>query len=600
MTAPIDLATKKELLPDPASKDKVSFSFSMIAIIVRGIVGICIAIFIYTQAHRIEDENAMSRFLLLNDHQKTVMENDMEYLIRGMESAGSIYATVSGATTEQFQALIKPLFEESPYITSINWTAGAPKDPETEKAYQSHRPFAIIKNANGSDIDMRTHLNLYVPIYKNDAPIGIVNAEINIPKLIKNSLHQDNTHAFDLFLFEPSLPSESKLIYFYHPSSTELLTQLPNVPGDLQFDSFGNALQAKIADLNLAIVYHATPIFTQHTWQGAFAASCAIIITSFIVITAWVLLEIEKRQFSNVLHEEHVQEMETTIDQLEVTQNRLVAQENLASLGGLTAGIAHEIKNPLNFINNFSTLSIELIDQLENFINKYKEIGTAEERQEVHESMDSLKSNVAIINEQGQRADSTIQRMLAHSRGKPGEWGKCDIHKLLEEYINLSYHGMRAKNANFNVKIEKEFDTSIKQVEVVANDLSRVFLNLLNNSLQALDEKKKRLGNSYNNPLLTVSTQNLGNYIRIRIRDNGVGIKDKDKANIFTPFFTTKATGFGTGLGLSISYNIIVREHGGSITFDSQENEYTEFIITIPIQAKKEKEVISNEYHGSR
>ena len=170
----------------------------------------------------------------------------------------------------------------------------------------------------------------------------------------------------------------------------------------------------------------------------------------------------------------------------------------------------------------------------------------------------------------------------------------------IEEYLNLAYHGMRAKNPNFNVKMVKEFDTSIKQVEVVVNDLSRVFLNLLNNSLHALDERKKREGASYTNPTLTVSTQNIGNYIRIRIRDNGVGIKEKDKPNIFTPFFTTKATGFGTGLGLSISYNIIVREHGGSITFESEENEFTEFIITIPLQPKKEKETITNEYHGSR
>lgn len=600
MASPLELTQKKQPLPDPSSKDKVSFSFSWIAIIIRGIVGTCIAIFIYTQAHRIEDENAMSRFLLLTDHQKTIMENDIEYLIRGMESAGSIYATVQNATTAQFNTLITPLFEESPYITSIEWTPEASSNSFATKAIQSGKPTAAIIKAEDGSPDMRTTLFLYVPIYSNSTPIGIVTAKINIAKLIKNSLHQENPNAFDLFIFDPSNYSSSQLVYFYLPPPAEPLDVLPKAATDLKFETFSNELNANIADIKLTIIYHATPLFTQHTWQGAFAATCAIVITSFIVITAWVLLEIEKRQFSNVLHEEHVQEMETTIDQLEVTQNRLVAQENLASLGGLTAGIAHEIKNPLNFINNFSTLSIELIDQLDNFINKYKNIGTEEEREDVKESMDTLKTNILTISEQGQRADSTIQRMLAHSRGKPGEWAKCDIHRLIEEYLNLAYHGMRAKNPNFNVKMVKEFDTSIKQVEVVVNDLSRVFLNLLNNSLHALDERKKREGASYTNPTLTVSTQNIGNYIRIRIRDNGVGIKEKDKPNIFTPFFTTKATGFGTGLGLSISYNIIVREHGGSITFESEENEFTEFIITIPLQPKKKKETITNEYHGSR
>ena len=291
-------------------------------------------------------------------------------------------------------------------------------------------------------------------------------------------------------------------------------------------------------------------------------------------------LEIKVSDRTKELSEKNI-ELEKTLLQLKDTQKQLIIQEKMASLGGLTAGIAHEIKNPLNFVNNFSELTLDLAKELGEEIEKLKNKIEETDYNYINDILSDVKQNAGKINEHGKRADSIVKGMLLHSRGKTGEKIPTDINSLLEEYVNLAYHGMRAMDSTFNVKIECVYDDTIEKIEVVPQDLSRVFLNIINNGCYSTNEKKKQLGEEYN-PVLKISTKNLGGKVEIRIRDNGKGIPAENLDKIFNPFFTTKPTGKGTGLGLSISYDIIVDEHKGEFKVDSKEGEYAEFVIVIP------------------
>jgi signal transduction histidine kinase len=267
-------------------------------------------------------------------------------------------------------------------------------------------------------------------------------------------------------------------------------------------------------------------------------------------------------------------ELKNTHENLKATQRQLVTQQKLASLGALTAGIAHEIKNPLNFVSNFSEVSRELLDEMKLELQK----GNKKEAMEIGED---LKLNLEKIIQHGERADSIVKGMLLHSRGTSGEKSLTDINDLLDQYVTLAYHGLRAQDKDFNITIEKDYDNSIEKINVVPQDISRVFLNLINNACYAADEKKKMNGNDFL-PILNISTKNLKDKIEIHIKDNGNGIPESVKGNIFNPFFTTKPTGEGTGLGLSISYDIVTKIHDGDIKFSSEEGKYTEFIVTLP------------------
>ncbi len=271
---------------------------------------------------------------------------------------------------------------------------------------------------------------------------------------------------------------------------------------------------------------------------------------------------------------ETVNKLNSTLNDLKSTQEILVTKEKLASLGALTAGIAHEIKNPLNFVNNFSEISFELAEDLEKELKE-------DNIKEVENILKDLKQNLEKINQHGRRADSIVKNMLLHSRGTSGEKLLTDINELLEQYVNLSYHGIRAQNKDFNITIEKNYDPSLGQVKIVPQDISRVFLNIINNACYAADEKRKITGNGFV-PVLKVSTVNLPNKVEIRIRDNGNGIPEEIRDKLFNPFFTTKPAGEGTGLGLSLSYDIVTKVHGGEIKFVSEVGKFTEFIITIP------------------
>lgn len=277
---------------------------------------------------------------------------------------------------------------------------------------------------------------------------------------------------------------------------------------------------------------------------------------------------------------ESLQKMNTDLIR---TQEQLVLSERMASLGSLTAGIAHEIKNPLNFINNFAVLSEELFGELQQILQNIPIDNI--NRIEINELIDTMQLNVSKILEHGNRADNIVKSMLLHSRGKSGEFQEVDINALLAESVNLGYHGMRAQDQSFNVKIEENYDTTIPKIKVVPQNISRVFLNVINNACYAVNDRKKGEDATFS-PVISITSQNLKDTIKIIIKDNGKGIEHQNIDKIFTPFFTTKPTGQGTGLGLSISYGIIVEEHNGSMIFNSKPNEYTEFIIELP---KKEK-----------
>ncbi|HEY2725613.1 MAG TPA: ATP-binding protein, partial [Parafilimonas sp.] len=267
--------------------------------------------------------------------------------------------------------------------------------------------------------------------------------------------------------------------------------------------------------------------------------------------------------------------VEETLSELKVTQKQLIQSEKMASLGELTTGIAHEIQNPLNFVNNFSEVNEELLIELIDEFDK----GNAEEAKAI---ANDIKQNLEKINHHGKRADAIVKNMLQHSRKNTGQKEPTDINALCDEYLRLSFHGLRAKDKSFNVDFKTDFDETIGKINIVPQDIGRVLLNLFNNAFYAVNEKKKLSANSYQ-PTAKVSTRKLNDKIEIIVEDNGNGIPQNIIDKIFQPFFTTKPTGQGTGLGLSLAYDIITKEHNGTIKAESKEGEGSIFIIQFPI-----------------
>lgn len=270
--------------------------------------------------------------------------------------------------------------------------------------------------------------------------------------------------------------------------------------------------------------------------------------------------------------------LEGALGRLKQAQEQIVNQEKLASLGALTAGIAHEIKNPLNFINNFAQLAGELAGELRDAIGTAVPAGTSAE---IVDAIDTLQMNVAKIDEHGRRADSIVGNMLLHARGRKGERVQVDLNALVRQYVGLAYHGMRGQHQSFNARIDEHYDPAIGAVTMVAQDLGRALLNVLTNACYALHEKTRQAGDGFA-PILTVTTRLLDGRAEIRVRDNGNGIPPEVRERMFEPFFTTKPAGSGTGLGLSIVFEIIVQQHGGTIQIETETGRFAEFIITLP------------------
>src|SRR4051794_13013575 len=278
--------------------------------------------------------------------------------------------------------------------------------------------------------------------------------------------------------------------------------------------------------------------------------------------------------------QDRTRELTQSLDDLRKAQARLIQSEKLASLGQLTAGIAHEIKNPLNFVNNFSSLSAELVDELRQALQSAT-LGDGI-REEVEELTEMLKGNLEKVVQHGKRADSIVKNMLLHSREGSGERRPANLNAIVEESMNLAYHGARAEKPGFNITLAKDLDPNAGEADLYPQEITRVLLNLISNGFYAATKRKAENGDPRFEPTLTASTRNLGGKVEIRIRDNGVGIPDEVKAKMFNPFFTTKPAGEGTGLGLSLSHDIIVKQHGGEITVATKPGEFTEFTIVLP------------------
>jgi GAF domain-containing protein len=284
------------------------------------------------------------------------------------------------------------------------------------------------------------------------------------------------------------------------------------------------------------------------------------------------------RLFESV--EARTRELAASLENLRATQDRLVQTQKLASLGQLTAGIAHEIKNPLNFVNNFSAVSSELVDELRHSLAEVNL--DSKLRAEISEIADTLQGNLDKVVQHGKRADAIVKNMLLHSREGSGEHRAVDINALVEESLNLAWHGARAEKQGFDITLERSFDPTVGEADVFPQDITRALLNLISNGFYAVTQRKAETNGGDYLPILAASTKSLGDRVEIRIRDNGTGIPSEVKEKMFNPFFTTKPAGEGTGLGLSISHDIIVKQHGGSIEVDTQPGEFTEFTIILP------------------
>jgi signal transduction histidine kinase len=288
---------------------------------------------------------------------------------------------------------------------------------------------------------------------------------------------------------------------------------------------------------------------------------------------------------TRLLHElrQRTDDLSASLEDLRTAQDRLVQTEKLASLGQLTAGIAHEIKNPLNFVNNFSSVSVELLNELSEIVSAVQ--ADDKVREEIADLSDTLRDNLQKIVQHGKRADSIVKNMLLHSREGSGEHRPVDINAIVEESLNLAYHGARAERQGFNITLERSFDPAAGEVDLFPQEITRVLLNLISNGFYAAIKRKGQAANGDFEPILAAATRNLGDRVEIRIRDNGTGIPPEVKDKMFNPFFTTKPAGEGTGLGLSISHDIIVKQHSGSISVDTEPGSFTEFKITLPRKA---------------
>jgi signal transduction histidine kinase len=285
----------------------------------------------------------------------------------------------------------------------------------------------------------------------------------------------------------------------------------------------------------------------------------------------------EESKAQKVVIENQKKLVEESLIQLKETQNQLIQKEKMASLGELTAGIAHEIQNPLNFVINFSELSIELAEEIKQALMNGRE-GKAIELE------NDLKQNLGKINYHGKRADSIVKNMLQHSRKNSGQFELTDIHILIEEYLRLAFQGMRTKERNFNVSVQTYFDNHLEKINIMPQEIGRVLVNLLNNAFYSVIKKRQQLSDQYV-PEIILTTRRLSKALEISVKDNGLGIPHQALEKIFQPFFTTKPAGEGVGLGLSLSYDIITKGHGGEFFVETKEGDYAEFVIRLPLKA---------------
>ena len=345
-------------------------------------------------------------------------------------------------------------------------------------------------------------------------------------------------------------------------------------PGEYTFRLRGANSLGVWDDEGISLKVIVSPPWWQTWW--AYALYGLLLVGAVIALDRFQRkrLLMKERQRVQLKELEQAREIEKAYNQLKETQQQLIHSEKMASLGELTAGIAHEIQNPLNFVNNFAEVNSELIDEL-------KEALKNGDMNEVEDLAKDINDNEKKIVHHGKRAEEIVRSMLQHSRGTEGKMEPTDINSLADEYLRLAYHGMRAKDKSFNSEMETDFGADIGKVMMVPQDIGRVLLNLITNAFHALNQRKQAAPNGYQ-PQLQVSTRKNNGKLEIRVKDNGTGIPESIRKKVFEPFFSTKGTGKGTGLGLSLSYDIITKGHSGTIDVVSEEGTGTEFIITLP------------------
>jgi signal transduction histidine kinase len=429
------------------------------------------------------------------------------------------------------------------------------------------KPDIVIEDIKVSDVSL-----------KSDT--AVVKLEKSIMKLDELDLsYNQNNISFEFASIHFSRPENNKIIYKLegfnkHWISTDRnLASFTNLePGEYTFTVKGSNGDGIWNDVGKAILINIYPPWWKTWWAYVFYSILFLaLVFLFDRIQRRRHIENERAQ-AQEKELEQAKEIEKAYHKLQNTQNQLIQAEKMASLGELTAGIAHEIQNPLNFVNNFSDVSNELIDEMIGEIEK----GNSDEAKTIAHD---VKQNLEKINHHGKRADAIVKGMLQHSRTSSGVKEPTNINALADEYLRLAYNGLRAKDELFNATMKTEFDESIGKIEVIPQDIGRVILNLITNAFYAVTEKKKLLGADYE-PVVSVSTKKINGKVEVKVKDNGNGIPANVLDKIFQPFFTTKPTGEGTGLGLSLSYDII-KAHGGELKVETKEGKGTEFIIIL-------------------
>ena len=463
------------------------------------------------------------------------------------------------------------------------------KTGELEQSYNSISLLSKIGQDITSTLNLDTILNT---VYTNvnemmDATvfgIGIFNPDENTIEyrmsMEKGKRYQPYQRTMEDKNQFPVWCIENKREVFINDIHTEYARYLPNI--DMTILSSAEMEDGTLPENPHSLIY--LPLMVKDTVIGLISVQ-SYVKDAYTPYHLNILRTLASYTSAALYNARSYETLQNTLNELKLTQEQLVQSEKMASLGELTAGIAHEIQNPLNFVNNFSEVNSELIDELQQEIDmsNFSEIKTI---------ADDIKENEKKILHHGKRADAIVKSMLQHSRSSSGKKEPTDINALADEYLRLAYHGLRAKDKSFNAKFETEFDTSIGKINIISQDIGRVLVNLVNNAFYAVSEKKKHASAgsapSGYDPVVTVTTKKENGRIEITVKDNGNGIPQKVLDKIFQPFFTTKPTGQGTGLGLSLSYDIVTKGHGGELKVETKEGEGSEFIIQIPVSKTPE------------